>query len=254
MSQSKKSRADVISYWLLKNVDKAIRDYTMIAEDDRVAVAVSGGKDSLSLLRLLDVRRQRMRHPYPLLAIHLIGDARGPGIPVHPPLIDYLDASGIETVVEPVSLVENETLPMGCQRCTWNRRRTLLEMAHRRGFNVVAFGHHADDFAETTLLNLLYCARAETMLPRCDYFGGVMRVIRPLCYIPEKEIRRFARAASFPPPPPDCPQSQNSRRELAAELLRLAETGAKDARVNLLRAGLKYTVLPGEHADPNGAG
>ncbi len=233
-----------LAFWLLKNVDKAIREFGMIAEGDRVAVAVSGGKDSLSLLRLLDLRRRRIQHPYPLLAIHLIGDSRGPEIPLHAPLVDYLRASQIETVIEPVSLAEGEELPMGCQRCAWNRRRTLLQVAHDRGYNVVAFGHHADDFAETTLLNLLYSARAETMLPRGDYFGGLMRVIRPLCYVTEGEIRRFARACGFPDPPPACPQSANSRRQLAGALLRLAETGAQDARVNLLRAGLKYTALP----------
>ncbi|HEX9012232.1 MAG TPA: ATP-binding protein [Anaerolineaceae bacterium] len=234
---------DRLAYWLLKNVDKAVREYRMIAEGDRVAVAVSGGKDSLSLLRLLDLRRRTAHASYQLVAVHITGDARGPGVPLHQPLADWLAATGIETVIEPFSLSAGEELPMGCQRCTWNRRKNLFEIAHRTGCNVVAFGHHADDFAQTTLLNLLYCGRAETMLPRCDYFGGLIRQVRPLCYIPEKELRRFARAANFPAPPPACPRGTDSRRKLAADLLHLAETGAKDARVNLLRAGLKYTRI-----------
>ena len=127
---------------------------------------------------------------------------------------------------------------MNCQRCTWNRRRTLFEAAQRLGCNVVAFGHHADDLAQTTLMNLLAGGKVETMAPRRDYFDATLRLIRPLCYVPEKEIRRFSRSCNFPSPPEDCPRSHDSRRRVAADIVRLAERDFPSARTNLLRAGL----------------
>ena len=227
-----------LAYWLLKEVNRAIRDYAMLADGDRVAVAVSGGKDSLSLLHLLDIRRQTVPERYELAAIHVIGDARGPGTPVHPPLIDWLAAGGYEHLVVPLRLPDDEMLPLNCQRCTWNRRRTLFEAAQRLGCNVVAFGHHADDLAQTTLMNLLASGRVETMAPRREYFDGALRLIRPLCYVAEKDIRRFARASAFPSPPEDCPRSHESRRRVAADLVDLAEREFQSTRTNLLRAGL----------------
>jgi tRNA 2-thiocytidine biosynthesis protein TtcA len=229
---------DRLAYWLLKPVNQAIREYAMIGEGDRVAVALSGGKDSLSLLRLLDLRRRSVPEHYELLALHVLGDGSGPLCP-HAPLADWLAASGYEHHFVPFALPEGEALPLDCQRCAWNRRRTLFEAARRRGCNVVAFGHHADDLAQTTLLNLIYNGTAESMAPRREFFEGAIRAIRPLCYLPEASLRRFARACGFPPPPPACPRSATSRRRLAAELLRQALRASPAARTNLLRAGLK---------------
>jgi tRNA 2-thiocytidine biosynthesis protein TtcA len=230
---------DRLAYWLLKDVNRAIRDYQMIADGERVAVAVSGGKDSLSLLRLLDLRRKQVSERYELVAIHVVIDSRGPGTPEHPPLLDWLRESGYEYAIEPLCLPEGEDLPLGCQRCTWNRRKTLFKAAERLGCRVVAFGHHADDLAHTTLLNLFYHGKVETMAPRREYFDGALRLVRPLCYLAEADLRRFARACAFPPPPPNCPQSDYSRRQLARDVLKQVQRACPSARINLLRAGLK---------------
>ncbi len=239
-----------LAYWLLKNINKAIRDFEMIADGDRIGVAVSGGKDSLSLLRLLDWRRRSTPQKYELVALHIIGDARGPECPSHPPLIEWLENSGHEFAVEPIIIPEDEALPMNCQRCTWNRRRTLFQIFREMGCNVIAFGHHADDLAQTTLLNLLVGGQVETMSPRRDYFEGELRLIRPLCYTREKAIRRFARAnLDFPPPPMECPISDDTRRLRAEELIRQAECWAKNARTNLLRAGLRGNQIWGRKLD-----
>ena len=229
-----------LAYWLLKDINKAIRDFDMIRDGDRIGVAVSGGKDSLSLLRLLDWRRKFVSEQYELVALHIVGDTRGPQCPTHPPLIDWLAQSGYPYAVEAMNIPEDEPLPMDCQRCTWNRRHTLFQVFRQMGCNVIAFGHHADDLAQTTLLNLFFSGQIETIAPSRDYFDGELRLIRPLCYSWEKDIRRFAHAnPDFPPAPPACPRSSESRRQRAEELIRQTEKWAKNVRINLLRAGLK---------------
>jgi tRNA 2-thiocytidine biosynthesis protein TtcA len=237
-----------LAYWLFKDINKAIRDFEMIHDGDRIGVAVSGGKDSLSLLRLLDWRRQSVPQKYELVALHIIGDARGSACPSHPPLIDWLENSGFEQTVHPVFTPKDETLPMNCQRCSRNRRRTLFQISKEKGCNVIAFGHHADDLAQTTLLNLLFGGRVETMAPRRDYFEGELRVIRPLCYTREKAIRRFARAnPDFPSLPQKCPISDGTRRQCAEALIQQAEGWAQNTRKNLLRAGLHGNKIWGNN-------
>jgi len=228
-----------LAYWLLKDMDKAIRDFDMIQDDDRIAVAVSGGKDSLSMLRLLDIRRKTSLEKYSLFAIHILGDSLGPDGQENQALMDWLAVYGYETAVEVMMVPEDEVLPMNCQRCTWNRRWTLFEAAHKYGCNKVALGHHADDLAQTTLLNLIYSGKVETMAPKADYFNGMFQIIRPMCYLTEKAIKRFAVAHPFPPPPPDCPRSDQSRRQQTEALIRQAEKWCRNIRTNLLRAGLK---------------
>ena len=230
---------DTLAYWLLKPLNQAVREFGMLADGDRVAVALSGGKDSLSLLRLLDLRRRSVPERYELTAIHVLGDGSGPLQP-HLPLQAWLNENNYECHFEPFALAADEKVPLGCQRCTWNRRRILFTTAQRLGCNVIAFGHHADDLAQTTLLNLLYNGVAETMAPRRDFFDGQLRAVRPLCYIPESDLRRFARASQYPLPPPDCPRAETSRRRLAADLLRQALRASPSARTNLLRAGIRY--------------
>lgn len=216
----------------------------MIHDGDRVAVAVSGGKDSLSLLTLLRLRQQRIRQHYELVMVHVRGDARGRAFPPHPALVDWLELQGLPFVVEPMDLLADEPLPLPCHRCSWNRRKTIFQVADRMGCNVVAFAHHADDLAHTTLLNLFFGGRVETMAPTADYFDGRFRLIRPLAFVPEKDLAYFARACDFPPPPSDCPYAEDSHRALMVRVLRLFHKDAHKVRTNLVRAALRSSGLP----------
>jgi tRNA 2-thiocytidine biosynthesis protein TtcA len=220
-------------------VNKAVREFGMIRPGDRVAVAVSGGKDSLSLLRLLQMRRATVREPYELAAIHVRGDATGIVAPRRS-LEAWLAAADIPyRIVEP-ELAADEAVPLTCQRCTWLRRKALFFAAEALGCNVVAYAHHADDVAQTTLLNLLYTGAVRTLAPAAEYFGGRFRLIRPLFYVPESELVRFAAASGFPSPPPPCPRADSSRRKLVADMLRLlGRDYLMQGRMNLVRAGLE---------------
>jgi tRNA(Ile)-lysidine synthase TilS/MesJ len=232
--------ADKQAFFLLKKVNKAIRDYNMIADGDRIAVAVSGGNDSLSLLQLLKFRQRFIKERYELAAIHIVGDARGPNdCQAHPPLVKWLAESGIEYVIEPMQIPEGEPLPLPCHRCTWNRRKTLFLIAQRLGCSKVAFGHHADDVVETALLNLFYQGRMETMAPCASYFNGIFFLIRPFIYIYKRELTRFAQASNFPPPPPICPRSNTSRRKLMEEILHLAEKDCQHVRNNVFKTAMR---------------
>ncbi|GAB4567640.1 MAG: tRNA 2-thiocytidine(32) synthetase TtcA [Anaerolineae bacterium] len=234
---SEQERASRIAAFLLKRVNRAIRDFAMIRDGDRIAVAVSGGKDSLGLLHLLSQRRRSAPEKYELIGIHIRGDGRGPTEP-YEPLETWLRQLDIPVVCEDWDLPPDEPLPMNCFRCSWNRRRQLFLTAHRLGCNVVALGHHADDIIETFLLNLFQNGRLDTMAPHSVYFDGVLRLIRPLIYAPEKEMRRLAAAMGFPPPPPSCPQSDSTAREDAHQLLQMAQARFPQTYANLLRLAL----------------
>jgi len=231
-----------LGYYLLKTVNRAVRDYQMIADGDRIAVAVSGGKDSLSLLRLLRMRQRTVRETYQLVAVSVM--LQPPPLPpagadMHSALEGYFRAEGYEHSLERVESDQR----LRCFRCSHLRRRALAEAAQRLGCNKIALGHHADDAAQTTLLNLLFHGRVETLHPRRPLFDGRFTLIRPLIYLPEKAIERFALACAFPPDLSSCAQRETSRRTLVRNLIRALEKEYPKVKINLFRAGLSQQVL-----------
>ncbi len=232
------------AFYLLKKVNKAIRDYDMIRDGDRIAVAVSGGKDSLSLLKLLAHRQTSVPERYDLLAIHVESD-RGCG--------EHIPRRELERIFRGLAVgysLEQAELPEqeldlvdrpSCFRCSWHRRKALFQAARRLGCRKVALGHHADDVAQTTLMNLIYHGRLETMGPKVSLFGGEIVVVRPLVYVPEKELVRFARACGFPAEDSSCYGSQTSKRSRMKELLRTLQRECPQVKVNLFRAVESYS-------------
>jgi len=190
---------------LIRKINRAFRDYNMLEDGDRVAVAVSGGHDSLSLLRLLQLRQAVSLERYELVAIHVLGNIYGPDIAGHRPLLDWLEASGIECITKPMRVADGERFPMDCYRCSWNRRTTLFQTANRSGCTKLALGHHFNDMVETALMNLLYQGRMAAMYPYAPYFEGAFTLIRPLIYVTRSELKEFAQSCEFPEPPPDYP-------------------------------------------------
>lgn len=223
-----------IASFLLKPVARACKEFGLLEEGDRVAVAVSGGKDSRSLLDLLLRYQAQVPFPYELVALHVVGTHAG-----FPDLTGVLEPwfqeLGVAYRFVELELPPGEPLPLNCFRCSWNRRKALFLAADGLGCNKLAFGHHADDAAVTALLNLLFAGRLETLEPKVSFFGGRITVIRPLIYIPARELAYYASAAGFPPAPP-CPYSSDSRRQQVEAFLRSLGPYQSRARANIWRA------------------
>lgn len=243
MAKRRRNDAERQSFFLTRKTDRAIRDFNMIEDGDRILVGVSGGKDSMALLRLMNYRLKHSTEKYSLVAAHVRGDARGSDIEIPESFIKWLEDEGVPFHVQNIILPESETLPMGCERCGRNRRRTLFEIAEQYGCNKLALGHHLEDFAHTVLINLFASGKLETMAFRREYFGGKFTLIRPLAYIREHELVRFAKACEFPVVESDCPKAAVSRRKAASELMRQLSREFGFANVNLVRAACRNRAI-----------
>jgi len=228
-----------LAYNLLKRVSKALPHYSMIEDGDRIVVAVSGGKDSLTLLRLLRLGRESGAAKYDLVAVHVESDFRCSGCAHRETLERVFEDEGVEFGFEHITVTvgaDGKQRAPTCFWCSWNRRKALFLAAERHGCNKVAFGHHADDVAETALLNLFYHGRLETMEPKVVFFDGKITVIRPLVYVPEREISRFAKAGGFPSQLCRCPNSLTSERARMKEILKTVEEECPRVKINLYKA------------------
>jgi tRNA 2-thiocytidine biosynthesis protein TtcA len=181
-------------------VGKAIDDYAMIADGDRVMVCLSGGKDSYTLLDVLLSLQRSAPVKFELVAVNL--DQKQPGFPAQV-LPEYLGALGVpfEILEQDTYSVVKRVVPEGrtmCGLCSRLRRGRLYRYAAENGITKIALGHHRDDIVETLFLNLFFGGRMKAMPPKLLSEDGRHIVIRPLAYVPEREIDRYARARQFP--------------------------------------------------------
>ncbi len=173
-----------------RRAGKALVEFDMIREGDRIAVAVSGGKDSLSLLHVLRDRRRVSPVKFDFTAVHIDFEFADFDPQV---LIDYLAKEGFPYLVEKADSLKDEKYEdIDCFRWSWNRRKALFQLADREGFNKIAFGHHMDDIVETILLNQFYRGEIAAMKPKQELFNGKLTIIRPLAYVREEAMVRLA--------------------------------------------------------------
>jgi len=218
-------------------VRKALFDYKLLEGVDKIAVALSGGKDSLALLFLLKAISGRGFPPFEICAIHINGAfSCGAGIG-----IDYLKGICGRLDVEFVTRESTQTLDtLECYSCSRERRRLLFEAAKSVGATTVAFGHHRDDSAQTLLMNLLHKGEFAGNLPKVPMHDYGITIIRPLIYVAENDIRTFAEQYGFKRIMCRCPVGQNSMRRQVDQLLAEIEAIYPQARENIARAGLIY--------------
>jgi tRNA 2-thiocytidine biosynthesis protein TtcA len=237
--------AEKLERRLLKAMSRAIQDFDLVGQGDRILVAVSGGKDSLTLLHLLQKLRERAPVHFDLVAVNL--DQGQPGFPAEV-LRRHFEAAGVPHVMlqkDTYSIVRR-LVPEGettCPVCSRLRRGILYNAAVELGCNKIALGHHRDDLLETLLLSALYAGRLKTMPPRLRSDDGRNVVIRPLCYAAEEDIAAYAEALRFPIIPCDlCGSQPNLMRKRVKRLL--ADLAAENPTVkgNLMNA--LQTVVP----------
>jgi tRNA 2-thiocytidine biosynthesis protein TtcA len=234
--KSRTPRINKIEYFFSKKVGEALYAYRMIEENDKIIVAVSGGKDSLSLLKVLCYKQGRLPVKYDIVACYVdMGlDNEAPKV-----LERYFSEYGYNYTIESARIWESKKEKddrINCFWCSFNRRKTLFETAERLGCNKIALGHHKDDIAETFLLNLFFHGEISTMLPNQPIFKGKLRIIRPLCLCEESAISRYAEASGFPQLHTKCPNSATTKRMLMKNILRLVSEHNKDAKTNIFRS------------------
>ena len=233
-----KSLHDRLSF-LLK---KAIRDYRLIDDGDKVLVALSGGKDSLCLLQLLAERQRIFMPKFTLEAVHV----RMRNIPYESDtsyLENFASELGVRLhVVETAFEQRPGSKKPACFLCSWYRRKELFRLAQEGGFNKIALGHHQDDMVRTALMNLTFHGQFATMPARLTMKKMPLTIIRPLCLMQEEDIRRFSTDNNYQKQKKLCPHERETNRTEIGSLVDMMERLNSDAKKSvwnsLERAGL----------------
>ena len=218
-----------------KAFGKALHSHDMIQDGDRIAVGFSGGKDSWSLLWLLEERLPRIPISYSVYPIH-IDLGFGTGLSV----LEHTRRHGCEVRIEYTDYgstahsAANRENP--CFLCARKRRQRLFDVADEIGCNKLALGHNKDDLIQTLFLNMLYAGELSTMNPKQILFEGRLTVIRPLAYVDEDVLTRFAAQMGWPLVENACPSANHSKRAEIKHLLQTLYRGNGKIKGNIFRA------------------
>lgn len=221
---------------LLRKVGEAVTRFKMIREGDRVAVALSGGKDSITLLEALLLLAARAPIDFTVCAFTV---EQGKFLRPIEPLGEYLKQRGVDWTYHrdnPSFRLLNEQPDHGCDLCSRYRRRAVYQIARGLGANVIAFGHTADDFCESFLRNALFTGRVSALPPITYSRERDFRLIRPLVYVTEDATARFAESLGAPVIPCGCSQRAGAVRRTLRDVLGNLEQQYPHLKETLLSA------------------
>lgn len=236
---------------LRHQVGRAIADFGMIEDGDKVMVCLSGGKDSYAMLDILRQLQAKAPVDFSITAVNL--DQKQPGFPEHV-LPDYLRATGVEfhIIEQDTYSVVSRVVPEGrtmCSLCSRLRRGALYNYAAANGFTKIALGHHRDDLVATFFLNLFFHAKLSGMPPKLRSDDGRHVVIRPLAYVAEADLAAYAQAMAFPIIPCNlCGSQENLQRK---QVQRMMESWEREApgRIETIARALG-DIRPSHLSDP----
>lgn len=221
---------------LLRKVGEAIGRFRMIRDGDRVAVALSGGKDSLTLLDALLLLEKRAPVEFSVCAFTI---EQGKFLRPVEPLAEYLKDKGVSWTYyrdAPSLTLINDRPEHGCDLCSRFRRRAVYEVARGLGANVIAFGHTADDFCEALLRNMLFTGKLSALPPVTHSRDREFRLIRPLVFVSEDVTRRWVEDAGAPLVPCGCSQKTGTVRRALRDVVGSLETEYPNLKEHMLAA------------------
>lgn len=221
---------------LLGPLGQGISDFKMFDGQDGLAVAVSGGLDSMALVHLLVQYRKKMNQHAPIKAIHAPLD----GLDPVKPLKEHLERIGVDLVLTPWETPKELT----CSGCARAKKQGVFQVMEELGLSTVAYGHHSDDMIHTALMNLFMHSRLEGLHPVKEWFDGRFKVIRPMIYIPKKRLVPLARRLDFPCPPLPCPLEERSSRARFSQYFETIEKDFPASRANIFWGALSAMGYP----------
>lgn len=233
-----------------RETGKAIGDYKMIEDGDVIMVCLSGGKDSYTMLSVLQALQKRAPVNFKLIAMNL--DQKQPGFPANI-LPDYLKSLGVDyhIITQDTYSIVKEKIPEGkttCSLCSRLRRGIIYKTAKQLGANKIALGHHRDDIVETLFLNMFFGAKIKAMPPKLLTDDAAHVLIRPLSYCAERDIERFATQMKYPIIPCNlCGSQENLQRQSIKTMLADWEKDYPGRGTNIFHA--IQNIVPSQLAD-----
>ena len=229
-----------LNEFIRKNMEIAITDFDMIRSGDRVLLGLSGGIDSIVLLKMLSGRKIFIPKDFSIFAVHIDLGFTAPDYSHLEKMEMYLKENNHQYHIEKTEIgsyahsIKNKKRP--CFICSRWRRKRIIELADEHGCNKIAFGHHKDDVIETLLINMFYGREISAINPNQELFKGKFHIIRPFVYLWEDKIKLYAERNNLPYFKNPCPSDDNTRRAYIKKLLKQLQRDERLIKENLFKS------------------